>query len=50
MANNWNIPAVLEKKVRERGKVCVYCGNAFLSNKESAKASLAGSTSSMMPQ
>lgn len=39
MANNWNIPAELEKKIRERDKVCVYCGNEFLSHKVSAKAS-----------
>ena len=39
MANNWKIPAWLEKEVRERDKICVYCGNEFLSQKESAKAS-----------
>ena len=39
MANNWNIPADLEKEVRERDISCVYCGNEFLSHKESAKAS-----------
>tara|TARA_B100000287_G_scaffold205970_1_gene194295 strand:- start:1953 stop:2267 length:315 start_codon:yes stop_codon:yes gene_type:complete len=39
MANKWNIPADLEKEVRERDKSCVYCGNEFLSHKESAKAS-----------
>ena len=39
MANNWSIPAELEKQIRDRDKVCVYCGNAFLSHKESAKAS-----------
>lgn len=39
MANNWNIPAELEKEVRERDKACVYCRNEFLSHKESAKAS-----------
>ena len=39
MANNWNIPSDLEKEVRERDKACVYCGNEFLSYKESAKAS-----------
>lgn len=39
MANNWNIPAELEKEVRERDKACVYCGNVFLSYKESVKAS-----------
>jgi 5-methylcytosine-specific restriction endonuclease McrA len=25
MANNWNIPEWLEKKVRSRDKLCVYC-------------------------
>ena len=39
MANNWNIPADLEREVRERDQACVYCGNEFLSHKESAKAS-----------
>jgi len=29
LANNWNIPAWLEKKVRERDKACVYCGVSF---------------------
>lgn len=29
MANNWNIPAWLEKEVRERDKQCVYCGAEF---------------------
>jgi hypothetical protein len=29
MANNWNIPSWLEDEVRERDKVCVYCGTAF---------------------
>ena len=31
MANNWNIPAWLEKEVRERDKKCVYCGIEFTS-------------------
>lgn len=39
MANNWNIPAWLEQEVRDRDKACVYCGNEFVSHKESAKAS-----------
>jgi hypothetical protein len=39
MANNWNIPAWLEKEVRDRDTVCVYCGNDFLSHKVSTKAS-----------
>ena len=29
MANNWNIPAHLEKAIRERDEVCVYCGTEF---------------------
>jgi hypothetical protein len=29
MANNWNIPEWLEKEVRERDTVCVYCGGEF---------------------
>lgn len=29
MANNWNIPLNLEKEIRERDKVCVYCGINF---------------------
>jgi len=40
MANNWNIPPWLEQEVRERDNVCVYCGNEFLSHKESVKASV----------
>jgi len=39
MANNWNIPADLAREIRDRDKVCVYCGNEFLSDKESTKAS-----------
>ena len=37
MANNWNIPAWLEKEVRERDKQCVYCGVEFTSAKVSKK-------------
>lgn len=37
MANNWNIPAWLEKEVRERDKKCVYCGVEFTSSKVSKK-------------
>lgn len=29
MANNYNIPDWLEKKVRDRDKLCVYCGVKF---------------------
>ncbi|WP_097459917.1 HNH endonuclease [Mangrovitalea sediminis] len=38
MANNWNIPGWLEKEVRERDKVCVYCGKGFTSAKVSTKS------------
>jgi len=38
MANNWNIPAWLESEVRERDKVCVYCGIKFTSVKISKKS------------
>lgn len=37
MANNWNIPAWLEKEVRERDKRCVYCGTEFTPAKISKK-------------
>lgn len=37
MANNWNIPAWLEKEVRERDRKCVYCGVEFTSAKVSKK-------------
>lgn len=37
MANNWNIPSFLEKEIRERDKVCVYCGVEFTSTKISKK-------------
>ena len=33
MTNNWNIPEWLEKEVRARDKVCVYCGVKFTSTK-----------------
>ena len=35
--NNWNIPDWLEKEVKERDKVCVYCRVEFESSKESWK-------------
>lgn len=38
MANNWNIPGWLEKKVRERDKKCVYCGVEFTPAKVSTKS------------
>jgi hypothetical protein len=38
MANNWNIPDWLEKEVRERDKVCVYCGIEFTPAKVSKKS------------
>ena len=37
MANNWNIPLWLEKEIRQRDKVCVYCGVEFTSVKISKK-------------
>lgn len=39
MANRWNIPDWLEKEVRERDKVCVYCLVKFTSAKVSKKSS-----------
>mgnify|MGYP000047128787 CR=1 len=38
MANNWNIPDWLEKEVRERDKICVYCGGEFTPAKVSKKS------------
>ncbi|HCU01687.1 TPA: HNH endonuclease [Candidatus Nomurabacteria bacterium] len=35
--NNWNIPEELEKEVRERDKVCVYCGVEFGISKNNRK-------------
>jgi len=37
MANNWNIPKVLEEEIRLRDKVCVYCNVEFTSLKVSKK-------------
>lgn len=37
MANNWNIPKQLESEIRERDKVCVYCGAEFTPAKISKK-------------
>lgn len=37
MANNWNVPNWLEKEVRDRDEVCVYCGVAFTSAQISKK-------------
>ena len=37
MANNWNIPSFLEQEIRQRDKVCVYCGVEFTSVKISKK-------------
>lgn len=37
MANNWDIPAWLEKEVRERDRKCVYCGVEFTLTKISKK-------------
>lgn len=39
MANNWNIPAWLEKEVRERDKNCIYCGVEFTPVKVCVKSS-----------
>jgi len=38
MTNNWNIPGWLEKVIRERDKVCVYCGCEFTPAKVSKKS------------
>lgn len=38
MANNWNIPDWLEKEIRARDTVCVYCGHEFTSVKVSRKS------------
>ena len=38
MANKWNIPVWLENEVRERDKVCVYCGKLFALFKISRKS------------
>ena len=40
MANNWNIPSSLEKEIRERDKICVYCGVEFTSTKVSKKTAI----------
>ena len=37
MANNWNIPSSLEQEIRQRDKVCVYCGVKFTSVNVSKK-------------
>jgi hypothetical protein len=47
MANNWNIPEWLEKEVKKRDKVCVYCGVEFTSAKASKRRQPVGSTSLM---
>ena len=38
MANKWNIPKWLEDEVRERDKVCVYCGKSFTTSEISSKS------------
>jgi hypothetical protein len=38
MANKWNIPDCLEREVRERDKVCVYCRIEFTPAKVSNKS------------
>jgi 5-methylcytosine-specific restriction endonuclease McrA len=37
MANKWNIPPWLEDEVRERDKICVYCGRDFTAPEVSTK-------------
>jgi hypothetical protein len=37
MANNWNISPWLEKEIRERDRVCVYCGAEFTPANASTK-------------
>ena len=37
MANRWNIPEWLEKEIRVREKVCVYCRAEFTSAKVSKR-------------
>ena len=37
MSNNWNIPQQLEKEIRARDQVCVYCGVEFTPSKISKK-------------
>ena len=37
MPNNWNIPSQLEREIRERDKVRVYCGIEFTPAKISKK-------------
>ncbi len=39
MANNWNIPKLLEEEVRNRDTECVYCGVAFTPLRVSRKTS-----------
>ncbi len=38
MANNWNIPDWLEKEIRARDTICVYCGNEFTPVKVSRRS------------
>lgn len=38
MANNWNISDWLEKEIRARDTVCVYCGNEFTPVKVSRRS------------
>ena len=40
MANNWNIPKELEKEVRARDTVCVYCRCTFTPTKISKKTAV----------
>ena len=34
MTNSWGVPEELEKQIRERDKVCVYCGKEFVGDDE----------------
>ncbi len=39
MVNKWNIPDWLEQEVKQRDKVCVYCGVAFTDPKVCVRSS-----------
>ena len=36
--NNWDIPASLEREVRDRDQYCVYCGTEFTTSQVSRKS------------
>jgi len=50
MANNWKIPASLEREIRERDIVCVYCSVEFTLTKISKKLRQAGNILLMTPK